>query len=45
MWDDGVLITDLARELKTNRRSVALPIMDQEMIGEIEQRRFGWYGN
>ena len=45
MWDDGVPINDLARELGTNRRSVALLVMDQEMKGEIEQRRFGLYGN
>lgn len=45
MWNDGVPINDLARELKTNRRSVALLVMDQEMKGEIEQRRFGLYGN
>ncbi|PIC81050.1 hypothetical protein CSV75_04525 [Sporosarcina sp. P18a] len=45
MWSDGVPINDLARELKTNKRSVALLVMDQEMKDEIEQRKFGLYGN
>lgn len=45
MWNDGVPIDELAKELKASKRSVALLVMDQEMKKEIEQRRFGLWGN
>ena len=44
MWNDGVPINDLASELGTTKRSVALLVMDQEYKKEIEPRKFGLWG-
>lgn len=45
LWVGGAPVDEMARELKTNQRSVALLVMDQEMKREIGKRRFGLWGN
>lgn len=45
LWNAGADISEMAKEFKTNRRSIALVVMDQAEQGLIEQRRFGLFGN
>ncbi|WP_040759420.1 hypothetical protein [Sporosarcina newyorkensis] len=44
MWEDGADLSELTKAFKTNRRSIALVVMDQAEQGFIEQRRFGLFG-
>lgn len=41
MWNDGVGISELAKALKCNRKSIVLLVIDQADEGFIEQRRQG----
>lgn len=43
MWNDGESILDMAKEFRTNQRSIALVVMDQAELGEIKQRQHGLY--
>ncbi len=43
MWNEGESILDIAKEFGTNRRSIALVVMDQAELGEINQRQHGLY--
>lgn len=45
MWNDGDHIQDIAKELKTNKRSIALVVMEQAELGEIMPRAGGLFGN
>lgn len=44
MWNDGEHIQDIAKEFRTNKRSIALLVMDQAEQDEIKQRRKGLHG-
>ena len=44
MWNDGKHIQDIAKEFRTNKRSIALLVMDQAEQDQIKQRRKGLYG-
>ena len=41
MWNDGVGISEIAKALKCNRKSIVLLVIDQADEGFIEQRRQG----
>lgn len=45
MWREGASISTIAKEFKTNRRSIALVVMDQAEMGEIKSRPGGLFGN
>lgn len=45
LWDEGLTIEELAKEMKVNQQSIALLAMDQESKELIQQRRFGLWGN
>lgn len=44
MWNEGDHIQDIAKAFKTNKRSIALVVMDQAEQGEIEPRAGGLFG-
>lgn len=44
MWNDGAGLNTIAKDLKTNQRSVSLLIQEQAEDGYIKQRRSGLYG-
>lgn len=44
LWNDGASISTIAKELKTNQRSIGLLIQDVGEDGYIKQRRSGLYG-
>ena len=44
MWNEGVGIAEMAKELRCNQRSVALLIMDQADQGLVKQRPSGIFG-
>lgn len=44
MWNDGVHIQGIATALKTNKRSIALLVMDQAENKKIKQRKTGLFG-
>lgn len=44
LWSEGTGISDLAKEFRTNRRSIALVVMDQAEQGFIRPRRGGLEG-
>jgi len=43
-WNDGVNIQGIATALKTNKRSIALLVMDQAENKKIKQRKTGLFG-
>lgn len=45
MWNAGDHISDIAKAFKTNKRSIALLVMDQAEQGEVKQRQGGLFGN
>lgn len=45
MWNEGESIHDIAKVFKTNKRSIALVVMDQAELGEIKPRLNGLLGN
>lgn len=44
MWNAGLHIQDIANEFKTNKRSIALLIIDQAENDYIKRRKIGLYG-
>lgn len=44
LWNDGASISTIAKELKTNQRSIGLLIQDVGEDGYIKQRKSGLYG-
>lgn len=44
MWNDGEHIQDIAKVFGTNKRSIALLVMDQAEQDAIRQRRKGLHG-
>lgn len=45
LWEQGMGIADLAKEFRTNMKSIALVVMDQAEAGFIRQRAGGLFGN
>jgi hypothetical protein len=45
MWNDGDHIQDIAKAFGTNKRSIALVVMEQAELGEIKPRAGGLFGN
>ncbi|WP_060210333.1 hypothetical protein [Sporosarcina koreensis] len=45
MWNDGDHIQDIAKAFNTNKRSIALVVMEQAELGEIKPRAGGLFGN
>lgn len=45
MWQAGEHVKTIAKEFKTNKRSVALLVMDQAESGWIKKRHGGLFGN
>jgi len=43
MWNDGEHIQDIAKSFRTNKRSIALLIMDQAENDKIKQRKRGLF--
>lgn len=41
MWNDGEHIQDIAKAFRTNKRSIALLVMDQAENDKIKQRKRG----
>lgn len=44
MWNEGYHIQTIAKALKTNKRSIALLVMDQAEDNHIKQRQKGLFG-
>ncbi len=44
MWNKGLHIQTIATALKTNKRSIALLVMDQAENKKIKQRKTGLFG-
>lgn len=44
LWNEGYHIQTIAKALKTNKRSIALLIMDQAENNKVKQRGMGLYG-
>lgn len=44
MWNEGYHIQTIAKALKTNKRSIALLVMDQAENNKIKQRKTGLFG-
>ncbi|MEK3935333.1 hypothetical protein MKY41_08410 [Sporosarcina sp. FSL W7-1349] len=45
MWDEGELISDIAKACGTNQKGVALLLIDQDYKGENKPRRNGVFGH
>ncbi|WP_252503085.1 hypothetical protein [Sporosarcina sp. Marseille-Q4943] len=45
MWKDGASIQQIGKELKINKRSIGLLVIDQAEQGEIKPRPGGCLGN
>lgn len=43
MWNEGETVKEMAKAFRTNARSIALVVMDQAELGEINQRQHGLY--
>lgn len=45
MWNAGEHIQSIAKEFKTNKRSIALAVIDQAEQAKIKRRKTGLYGS